>query len=108
MAKTAGRDRASPERAFRQSADGIDNVFAEKQSMEPSVPHSSGNALSGSRLPRCPTCGALGYDDDRFCPCCGTSMSILCPRCGKANRHPVVNYCTECGAAMRDDVPVSE
>jgi predicted amidophosphoribosyltransferase len=56
----------------------------------------------GGRLTHCVSCGASGYPDDRFCPCCGNAMIHTCPACGEEIAQPVAFYCTQCGAALNE------
>jgi class 3 adenylate cyclase/tetratricopeptide (TPR) repeat protein len=55
----------------------------------------------------CSTCGASVADDARFCPECGSSLSVACPRCN-ASVDPGARFCASCGAALTASAPVVE
>ena len=70
------------------------------------IPHSSDdhNAMQAENLPagavRCSSCGTVGYQTDRYCPCCGTPLVRSCGECGAAIVHPIAYYCTACGSML--------
>jgi predicted amidophosphoribosyltransferase len=49
---------------------------------------------------RCSACGTVGYQTDRYCPCCGTSLARSCGNCGAPVVHPIAYYCTWCGSLL--------
>jgi hypothetical protein len=70
------------------------------------------NATGEENLPagavKCISCGTLGYQTDRYCPCCGAEMPRSCAECGAAITHPIAFYCTACGSMLEAPRGVGE
>ena len=49
---------------------------------------------------RCSACGTVGYQTDRYCPCCGDPLLRSCGSCGALIVHPIAYYCTSCGSEL--------
>ncbi|MEO5930323.1 MAG: zinc ribbon domain-containing protein [Candidatus Kapaibacterium sp.] len=54
---------------------------------------------------RCTGCGTVGYQGDRYCPCCGLPLVRNCRQCGAAIAHPIANFCTACGLPLDGERP---
>jgi len=57
---------------------------------------------------KCPSCGALVWDDDKICMYCGNELPgkqspkpLICPKCGETIP-PGNKFCGECGASITD------
>lgn len=48
---------------------------------------------------RCPICKAPIEKGWKSCSCCGLSLEMFCPKCGKATF--LDDYCEHCGAPLR-------
>ncbi len=51
-------------------------------------------------VPHCPLCRTAGYDEDRFCPNCGSPLVRRCGTCGEMIRHAIAFFCSRCGASL--------
>jgi hypothetical protein len=49
---------------------------------------------------QCLACGSAAYPGERFCSCCGEPLQNRCPACGTGLRHPIANYCGNCGRML--------
>ena len=56
---------------------------------------------------KCPNCGKINYDSNKFCSECGTDLSeavMYCPKCYE-KYYQCEKFCTECGTKL---IPMKE
>ncbi|MCA1841917.1 MAG: AAA family ATPase [Actinobacteria bacterium] len=56
--------------------------------------------------PGCLACGTALAADARFCPGCGTPLTIACPACGRAAERSH-RFCAGCGRLLDGDAPAA-
>jgi hypothetical protein len=92
---------------LRASAAGARQQIRELLEFEPapgSIKSASPVATDSAAEPACSACGKAVPAGARFCPWCGSGVSVpqirTCPACGKTGNNPNAKFCTGCGAKL--------
>jgi len=62
-------------------------------------PGPAGASSSAASKLACPVCATLVLPDDRFCPKCGSQLTVTCGHCGRLARAGDL-FCAQCGQAL--------
>lgn len=75
-------------------------IAARRQTSPANAPNPAAEITAGA----CPHCGVATRAGDRFCPKCGTTLSIVCRDCGHTLQ-PNDRFCPRCGVRQAETQP---